>query len=222
MTLIYILTDLTVLTLYRVRDSEGYSPSRLRGRNLMKIFVGIVMTLFICMTFRGYTQQTVAPQREIKYVVAVDIQCDDENTKQWIKSYINRELRSLGDVVVSGEKTPDILIYDIKYYNLGLIVIELTMQNIKTGQIAISAVHLEFIQTILDPMFAGTISPEMHESIRFHLAERGASNKNIFLDMYRFRCADLQISKKDKLSELCKRIVTNFDIKTLQVAREGK
>ncbi len=64
----------------------------------MKKFVGILIILFIIMTFTGYTQQAVSANA--KFNVVVSIVCNNEHTKTMIESYINRELRNLGDVLI--------------------------------------------------------------------------------------------------------------------------
>ena len=190
----------------------------------MKKFVGILITLFVIMTFPGYTQQVKTIPNNIKFIVSTQIKCDDENTKQWISSYIKRELRSLGDVIIFDEMNNNSTNLEAidKLYKLELIAIELIKGNNKTGGIVISVVHAKYIPSLADPFFADTLSPEMRQAIANHLADRAAADKKVFLNLYRLLNSTLHTGNKTDLSNICKDIVTAFDITTLQVARERK
>ena len=180
----------------------------------MKNFVGIVMTLFICMTFRGYTQQVESKRYSFKVKVQIE-GCKDGDTKTLIESYINRELRDLGDVLIASQSM-------IPTHYLNIIAIELTkgVEEYKTGAIAISITHVEYITSLCNPVVSGHLS---HETIKV-IADNNINNiladKKWNASIHLYRGSYLQVGNTNQLSDICKSIVANFDIKTLQVARE--
>ncbi len=60
----------------------------------MKMFVGIVMALFICLTFRGYTQK-VKPDI---FDVTLIVECENLNMNKAIRKIAKHELGKLSDV----------------------------------------------------------------------------------------------------------------------------
>ena len=99
-------------------------------RNIL-LFVGL--TLLFSVAFTGEKTHAQAPH---KFKVHVSVSCADENTKSLIQSYIKRELRSLGDVLIIGR--------DDAQYILTILVLELTYKATgkKTGNIAMSSTFL--------------------------------------------------------------------------------
>ncbi len=190
----------------------------------MKKFVGILITLFIIMTFSGYTQQeepdldkALTDLDNIKYKVYVDITCDDKNTKTLVKSHIHRELRSLGDVqIVTSLDMTDMT----ASYGLNIVASEL--KNKLTGQkfeaIAISVVTVKYLTSPLDPMISGDLSKETLETILKDIIEKMSNGEksNVCIPVHHSTYLEA-----GQLPTVCKNAVANFDVDILQTKREN-
>ena len=97
------------------------------------IFLFVGLTLLFSVAFTGEPPHAQVPH---KFKVYVNVNCDDENTKSLIQSYIKRELRSLGDVII--------ISFDDARYILTIIAVEPTYKATgrKTSGIAISSTFL--------------------------------------------------------------------------------
>ena len=93
-------------------------------RNIF-LFVGLM--LFLSVVFTGETPHAQVPS---KFKIYVSVSYDDEHIKSLIQSYIKREIRSLGDVLVVGR--------DDAQYFLSIVAIERTYRETgrKSGAIA--------------------------------------------------------------------------------------
>lgn len=61
-----------------------------------------ILLLFTVISIFCFTRKLLqSHDNPDKFRVEVSVNCDDEGTKRLIESYIKRELRSLGDIVVS-------------------------------------------------------------------------------------------------------------------------
>ena len=190
---------------------------RIKQRGIpMKKFVGILMVLFVITTFRGYTEQQTLPETN-RFKVLVAVECDDENTKTLIESYINRELRSLGDVLIASQDM-------FPTHRLQIIAIELTkgVTKHKTGGIAISTTCIESILSIHDPVIAGHLSSETRKIIAKNIVENMKTDKTWWAPINIYRDGFLNVGDIDQLSDHCKSLVATFDIHVLEVARERK
>lgn len=63
------------------------------------IFLSVGLTLLFSIAFTGEKTHAQVPH---KFKVHVNVNCDDEDNKSLMQSYIKRELRSLGDVLIVG------------------------------------------------------------------------------------------------------------------------
>ena len=71
------------------------------------ICVFSILGLFLALTFTGHPSDAQA-NRAIK--VYVDVECDNENTENLIKSWTKRELRNLSDVKIVGIVDAEIIL----------------------------------------------------------------------------------------------------------------
>ena len=94
------------------------------------LFLLVSLMLFLSVTFTG---EPTRAQKTHNFKVHVSVTCEDEHTKSLIQSYIKRELRSLGDVLIVGNNDQ---------YILNIVAVEPTYEATgrKIGGIAIGSV----------------------------------------------------------------------------------
>ena len=92
-----------------------------------------ILGMFLSFTFTG---QPSFAQKSSKFKVHVGVSSEDEHTKSLIQSWIKRDLRSLGDVVIVG--------FDDSQWVLAIVAVETTYQATgrKSGGIAIGSMFL--------------------------------------------------------------------------------
>ena len=171
--------------------------------------ISILFLLFAVYFTGNPIQSQVVPN---KFRVWVAVACDDHITKAQIESYIKRELRSFEDVIVSEGHTG---------YTLYLTVLEpkYTSTGLKTGNIIISCVYVErfSLLEILSyylPLAYETKGEEIAKKIwRLDAPPLFYSH---FIDNY------VQFSQTDKLPDICKKIVANFDTDALEKERKKR
>ena len=180
----------------------------------MKKFVGILMTLFIIIAFSGHTQQV--PNNK-QFNVLVSVACNNEHTKTMIESYINRELRKLGDVLIDSnnlQPTHAILLIAIEHEKIGVG---------KTGGMSIAATYAEslYMPPEYGPTWGTLFNPLSSQKIANDFA-----NKKRLVPVLIYRDSFLTIANRsgntNNLSDNCKSIVARFDVKTLQLARKRR
>ena len=166
-------------------------------QNSIKITIFTLLTAILALCFTGEPLQSqVTP---FKFKVLVSVSCKDSITKDSIKSYINRELRSLGDVQLVSYLFPD-----DAHFQIALTVIEPTWKNTgaKTGGIAIASMFLEkFDVKVLSAVSQKSLN-DLKMPLYFHprlVVDTGAS-------------VDTE--------KICKSIVIDFDVNVLEPIRK--
>ena len=122
----------------------------------------------------------------------------EENIKNQIESFISRELRSLGDVVITTDD-PRWLFF--------ISAINIPAQDGSVYGIAVSSMVFKFFDNtfILD-----LVSSDLAEFVA--LITSGLYEKIVDFNMH--------LIPSDNIDEICKEIVTNFDINVLKPARD--
>ena len=102
----------------------------------MRNLIYVVLVMFLPLTLASETQH--------RFKINVEITIEDESTKSVFLSYVNRELRSLGDVDVVGK-------IDEWMYELAIVAIEpkYVSTGMKTGQITIAWTGYELVSPSL-------------------------------------------------------------------------
>ena len=114
-------------------------------KRLLTLSIAITIISVLCFIGQPLKSQDNPPLKNVsnKFVVNVNVVCDDNITKSSIESYIKRELRNLKDVVVYVYKQNSPVRPN---YGLFLTVLEPeTNQGLKTGDTIISAVFVKYI-----------------------------------------------------------------------------
>ncbi len=187
----------------------------------MKKFVGILMVLFAITTFRGYTQEA-STELDNDVGIFLHVKCSNENIRKLAEGHIAKELKSLdgvrmaftslGEIVILAENTPithciQLLILEADRLGMG-----------KTGEMAISTVHIEYIDA----------SPELTSILKTHLSSKAYTSvaKELAgkkwlqpLEIYRYH--HLKVGHKRDLQSICKKIIADFDKQTFQSYAKG-
>ncbi len=177
--------------------------------NIKKISGMLLLAMFCVVGFRGNAQQVVPAT----FNVYVGVQCQNKTTKILIESYIKRELRGLGDVIVDLQNpnwTHAIWINVLEQERLGIG---------KTGVVVISAAYTEFIHPVAD--IAEIL--EDHLPVNTCLAiVKDLVGKDWFTTVNAYRRSFLTIGDRNDMHPLCKSIVAGFDEMALQLTRERR
>ncbi len=186
----------------------------------MKKFVGILITLFIIMTFSGYTKQETP---DVKIGIFADVRCNDKNMKILIERYISKELKSLDGVHLGLTSLGEIVLFaenlSITHY-LHILAVEAERIGIgKTGEIAVSAAYTEIIDPAseLAPVLQSRLSPKTYSDVSKDLA-----GKKWLLSLEVMRGHFLKLGHKRDLENICKKIVNNFDETTFHSSRKSR
>ena len=175
---------------------------------MKKVLLFSVITAILVLSFTGKHSQSEKSTNKFK--ISVLVNCKDEITKNSIQSFINRELRSLQDVIVITDP-----IKQNPTHALSLIAIEREYQTGgKTGEMAIAAVYIEKIYPYA--LLAPHVSKEKLTELLLDV--------NVFPDLVYSNYINclLQTIKTSNLSDACKTIVANFDTVVLEEARKKK
>ena len=170
-------------------------------QNSIKITIFTLLTAILALCFTGEPLQSqVTP---FKFKVLVSVSCKDSITKDSIKSYVNRELRSLGDVQLVSYLFPD-----DAHFQIALTAVEPTWQNTgaKTGGIAIASMFLEkFDVKRLNNKISAVSQKSLNDlKIPLYLRPHLAVNTDDSADT----------------EKLCKSIVISFDVNVLEPIRK--
>ena len=107
------------------------------------LFVQLTLVSSVILVSPGGVVSAQAEQQSFSARVQVYVQADNESVKSKVVSYVNRELRSLGDVVVTDNEPQ---------YTLDIILLEVQFESqTPTGSIALS--------TVLTTPFNETVPP---------------------------------------------------------------
>lgn len=121
----------------------------------------------------------------------------NENIKGQIESYINRELRSLHDVVLVDEDAD---------WELSLLALEPSVGGHKSGAIALSLV-------VLTPFSNGVLSGMFQEEAE----DMGAL---VTEGLYSYPDHYLRVGPEDELREMCAGLVADFDSDLIEKRRK--
>jgi len=166
--------------------------------------VAVLLSIVLCAPTRVVSEDTKLEAPKFSARVQVDLQCGDEIMRSDMSSYINRELRSLGDVTVVDTEpqwTLHIIAYEMKT---------------KGGQPTGVAVSL--VVTSSGKQFA--------EDVADVLKRAGAAETTIKLvtedisSMVRYGDHLLQTGLRSGLKGICESNVSTFDSRTLEPARK--
>ncbi len=185
----------------------------------MKKFIGIMIALFIIMTFSGYTQQEKLDNTDVG--IFLHVSCSNENMKKLIEGHIAKELKNLEGVRMALTSLGEILIAPASMpltHCIQLLVAEADRLGIgKTGEIAVSAVHIEYIDpsSELTSILKARLSPKTYTAIANDLAGKKWLQP---LEIYRYHY--IRVGHKRDLQSICKKIVTDFDKNTFHSSRK--
>ncbi len=153
--------------------------------------------------------------------IFLHVKCSNENLKKLIEKHIDQELRSvkgvrmvltsLGEILIASENMPFT-------HCMQLLVSEADRLGIgKTGEIAISVVHIEYIDPApeLTSILKDRLLPQTYNAVANDLV-----GKKWLLPIEVYRYHYLRLGHKRDLQSICKKIVTDFDKQTFQLARK--
>lgn len=164
-------------------------PRTNKGMIKMKRLLAISIFVFI------FVGNAYAPD-VVDFHVYVDVNCEDEDTKVSIESYIKRELRSLQDVkiLVEPETEPE----DGKHlFYIFVLAIEHKKETGKTGGISFSYLFLEKFSL---SAFKDIISKDSWKMLSIF------ASMNLFSESRN----GLQIGNTENIDKLCKSLVVIF------------
>ena len=175
-------------------------PRTNKGMIKMKRLLAISIFVFI------FVGNAYAPD-VVDFHVYVDVNCEDEDTKVSIESYIKRELRSLQDVkiLVEPETEPE----DGKHlFYIFVLAIEHKKEMGKTGGISFSYLFLEKFSL---SAFKDIISEDSWKMLSIF------ASMNLFSESRN----GLQIGNTENIDKLCKSLVVIFDTEILESRRKS-
>jgi len=159
-----------------------------------KFLIICIASILLCIPRVVSAQKNQLPPFSARVSVSVSA---DENIKGLIESYIGRELRSLGDVVVTDEK-PEWII--------NIVALELENRaGTKTG-LALSIVILEPFNRIL---VQGMLQRKYKEPALL-----------LMKNLVEYNGHWLRVGSNDDLRQICSSIVADFDTQYLKARRE--
>ena len=180
--------------------------------NTKKVIGMLLLVVFCAVYFPGHAQQIVP----LTFNVLVKVSCSDETTKVLIESYIFRELRNLGDVIVDSVDSPS-----VPYtHAIWAIVGEPERLGMgKTGLVIISATFTEFIAPILKitPILEAHVSHDTRVAIANDILD-----KDELFSISAYRQGFLAYSERVGIQTSCKNIVAAFDRTALQITRNRR
>jgi hypothetical protein len=147
------------------------------------------------------TPQTPSNYSRPKYsaTVQVDVSCDDEPLKGQIRSFVSRELRSLGDITIVDE-APDFVLSVIA-------TPAKTQGNIVTG-------------VVIATQFTGTVKIDL-TSLKGKVSARSIDMLTDVLNGARIVWGfELQTGSMNDVQSLCRIIVADFDTSALEPCRK--
>ena len=170
----------------------------------------LLMAVFISLT-AGNSRKVEIP--EYSTTVKLNITADDEIIKNQLYSYINRELRSLGDVKVV-ENDP----------NWTIQIVALQVKNklqVPTG-IAASVVIIKRTYAIdgLSILFKHVYGINLQEQMKEKGVDLEKVLKTLTDNLSDIRGHWLHVGNTDDIQRICQRLVANFDAECLKKERE--
>ena len=160
-------------------------------------------TMLICLFLLMSVSFTGAQNNsQSKFIVRCVVNANEEGIKSEVASYLKRELRSLGDVVI----TEDVWNYD---YKLGVIILQPKYKSSGTKAEQISCAYLGIKRFQVSDL---TIKlPKEHFDTVFDLTWQLYSYPELFI---------LEVGReRTELKLLCQEIVAEFDTKLLEPDR---
>lgn len=121
-----------------------------------------------------------------------------DNIESQVKSFVSRELRSLGDVIVSDS--------DFEYV-IGILVLVLTTEGGYESGVGISTIVLS---TFENEWMIPSIKPESVDLV-----------KNFTSDLYYYPDHQIRVAQRDSIKSQCEQIVAEFDSGYLNPRREA-
>lgn len=171
---------------------------------MRNVLIFLLSTVIFIVFFAGQLSQSQVETEKFHFVVRVS--CLHEATKNEIESYVKRELRKLGDVEINKD-------YD---YTHGLDIH--AHKNFTAGTTAISFVLVEYSDAIqpLKPY----LSENQLLEIRIQMAAGG--NPNVILVTYIESRLRTHNPQWQELSDICKEVIVDYDVKYLEKIREKR
>ncbi len=172
------------------------------GGIMRNVLIFLLSTMIFIVFFTGQLSQSQVETEKFHFVIAVS--CLHETTKNEIESYVKRELRKLGDVEINKDYA----------YTHGLDIH--AYKNLITGTTSISFILVEYFDRIqsLKPYL-----PEKQlEAIRIQMIAAGDHNPPIYIES-RLRIHNPQWQE---LSDICKEVIVDYDVKYLEKIREKR
>jgi hypothetical protein len=139
--------------------------------------------------------------------VQLVVACDDESLKNQFTSFLSRELRSLGDIVLVGEN-PD--------YIMEVTVMKaITVGGTATGFVVETNISKPFDTRMLSDCsrFPGSCLKGKVDDNRLMIIQVLTENTRRIID------ATLRMGPLDKIQSTCQEIIADFDTKTLALDR---
>ena len=169
-------------------------------RNVL-IFLLSIVIFIVC--FAGQLSQSQVETEKFHFVIQVS--CQHETTKNEIESYVKRELRKLGDVEINKNYA----------YTHGL---DIHAQNFTTKTKAISFVLVEYFDAIQP------LKPYLSENqlLEIRLQMAAAGNPNVTSAAYVESRLRIHNPQWQELSDICKEVIVDYDVKYLEKIREKR
>ncbi len=162
-----------------------------------------VISIIMVMLIASYVNISYAPE-SLRFMVHVNVSCEEKDVKASIESYIKRELRSLQDVAfvsADAENYPHLFL-------LNFIAVTGTYKATgqKTGNIAVAYQFLEKISS--NRIKNNYISKETWKSLE------GIRNL-----IHLYHTSGVVTDDTEDLPDICKQLIVNFDTNVLEPVR---
>lgn len=155
---------------------------------------GIVIVSTLCPA-ASFAAEPTSPRYSAR--VCVEISADND-LKTLVTSYVNRELRSLGDVTITDERTD--------------------------WTIAIVAIKPKTVHGVTAGVALSTVMKQAYDPAVVQLLLAGHKNKDFITEQLKFLYWDphhvLNVGAEEDLQDICKELVAKFDMDCLEPARK--
>ena len=182
----------------------------------------LLFMLFIIVISASFTHSQ-ENNSKAKFIVAVKVDCDNNNLANLFKSYLKRELREIQDVQDYGEVDYEIILKSD--YVIEIHCMEILRKSGATGEIAVTHSYykpiLQLTTELSQTLMADATTKQDSTYIGNHLKkfiDKIFDNEYYFVRLNSY----LGLWTVDDIKQLCNRIIANFDIEVLESQRKKK
>jgi hypothetical protein len=156
----------------------------------------VVLGAIVALNLSAHAADTHKPRFSVKVKVSLS---SDDSIMTSVSSYLNRELRSLGDVELV-DNDPEWVIF--------VLALEIKREARRTNGVALSTV---FIRSFNNKVLGPLVEPKFKDAV-LDLTSN--------LSYYNNTNHSLNVGATEDLQEMCKEIIAKFDMKCLEESRK--